>query len=136
MRLHRAGWVATATAVMLLLMACSPTLDALRARRDKMEAIVPSSAAAAASCIADAATRAGAQLEKSYYDAELAVAELVVVFPAGDTGGPAFNARYEITPRDGKAARVVYAFDAQEPQREAAGAIALGPVTTCGGAAR
>jgi hypothetical protein len=122
-----------ATLIALALTACSPTLDALRARRDKRDAIVPSSASAAATCIADAATRAGAQLEKSYYDAELAVTEVVVTFAATDTGGPAFSAWYELTPRDGKAARVVYSFDAQDPHREVAGAITLGPIKACGG---
>ena len=130
------GSVATATFLTLLFTACSPTLDTLRARRDKTEATVPSSAATAASCIADAATRAGAQLEKSHYDAELGVAEVVVAFPATETGGPAFNGWYEITPRDGKAARVVYTLDAPEPRRAVASAIALGPITACGGEAR
>lgn len=124
-----AGWVACAA---LGLAACSPTLDSLRARRDKLEAIIPSSASAAASCITDAATRSGATVEKTNYDAELAVSEVVLTFAATD-GRPEFNAWYELTPRDGKAARVVYSLDAQEPHREAAGAAALGPIKACGG---
>jgi hypothetical protein len=112
--------------------ACSPILDSLRARRDKLEAIIPSSASAAASCITDAATRAGATVEKTHYDAELAVSEVVLTFPATNTAHE-FNAWYELTPRDGKTARVVYSFDAHEPHREAAATSVLAPIKACGG---
>ncbi|MBX9629859.1 MAG: hypothetical protein K2X67_04985 [Burkholderiales bacterium] len=107
-------------------------MDSLRARRDKLEAIIPSSASAATSCITDAATRSGATVEKTNYDAELAVSEVVLNFASTD-GQPAFNAWYELTPRDGKAARVVYSLDAQVPHREAASSTALGPIKACGG---
>lgn len=129
----RRGAFAAAIFATLGLGACSPTLDALRARRDKFDAIVPSSASAAAACISDAATRSGATVEKTSYDAELAVSEVVLTFAATDGSGPAFDAWYELTPRDGKSARVVYSFDAQDPHREAAGALVLGPVKACGG---
>lgn len=115
------------------LAACSPTLDSLRARRDKLDATIPSSASAAAACVNDSATRAGARVENTNYDAELAISEVVLTFGATDTSGPEFSAWYEFSPRDGKNARVVYSFDAREPYRAAAHARALEPVKACGG---
>lgn len=127
------GTSALVACVALGLPACSPTLDTLRARRDKLEAIIPSSASAAASCINDAATRTGARVENTHYDAELALSEVVLTFNATEASGPEFNAWYELSPRDGKNARVVYSFDAQEPHRATAHALALAPIKTCGG---
>ena len=127
------GAGALVACIALGLPACSPTLDTLRARRDKLEAIIPSSASAAAACVNDAATRAGARVENTYYDAELAISEVVLIFSATDTSGPEFSAWYEFSPRDGKSARVVYSFDARELHRAAARALALAPIKACGG---
>lgn len=127
------GAGALTACVALGLPACSPTLDSLRARRDKLDAIIPSSASAAAACVNDSATRAGARVEKTNYDAELAISEVVLSFNTAEASGPEFNAWYEFSPRDGKSARVVYTFDAQEPHRAAAQALALAPIKACGG---
>lgn len=130
------GWPgagALVACIALGLPACSPTLDSLRARRDKLDAIIPSSASAAAACVNDSATRAGARVENTYYDAELAISEVVLTFSATDASGPEFSAWYEFSPRDGKNARVVYSFDAKEPHRAAAQALALAPIKACGG---
>lgn len=119
--------------VLLALTACSPAIDALRGRRDREEAIVPGSSGHASTCVADALERAGAQLLDTKLDAELPVLEVAASIPASEPTGPAFKAWYEFSPRDGRNARVVYAFDAVAPHRDAARALVLAPIRACGG---
>ncbi len=66
-------------------------------------------------------------------DAELPVLEVAVSIPASDATGPEFKAWYEFSPRDGRNARVVYAFDAVAPHRDAARTLVLAPIRACGG---
>jgi len=112
--------------------ACSPAVDALRARRDKEEALVSGSVGPASACVADAAERAGARILETKHDIELGITELAVSFPKAPSGGTEFNAWYEFSPRDGRSARVVHTFDAAVPDRDAARQRALGPLATCG----
>ena len=125
------------TAVTLALVAasaaCTPALDALQARRDKSDAIVPDSSARALSCVADGAAKAGARVTEQRFDPETGVSDIVLAFAPSDATGPEFHAWYEFSARDGKTTRVVYTLDAVDPHRDAARERALAPIRGCGG---
>jgi hypothetical protein len=123
----------TAGLIFLALGGCTPALDNLRGRPDREEAIVPTSAALAATCVADSAARAGGEILETNEDPELTSSFIIVRYKKFEGGGPDFNAWYQFSPRDGKNARVVYTFDAAAPYRPAARDVVLGPIKACAG---
>jgi len=123
----------TAGLIFLALGGCTPALDNLRGRPDREEAIVPTSAALAATCVADSAARAGGEILETNEDPELTSSFIIVRYKKFEGGGPDFNACYQFSPRDGKNARVVYTFDAATPYRPAARDVVLGPIKACAG---
>jgi hypothetical protein len=128
-----AGVTATAGLIFLALGGCTPALDNLRGRPDREEAMVPTSAALAATCVADSAARAGGEILETNDDPELYSSFIIVRYKKSEGGGPEFNAWYQFSPRDGKNARVVYTFDAGTPYRSAAREVVLGPIVACAG---
>lgn len=126
--------IATVTGLIVIALgACTPTLDNLRGRPDREEAIVPTSAALAATCVADSAARAGGEILETNEDPELTSSFIIVRYKKSDGGGPDFNAWYQFSPRDGKNARVVYTFDAAAPYRPAARELVLAAIKACAG---
>jgi hypothetical protein len=123
----------TAGLIFLALGGCTPALDNLRGRPDREEAIVPTSAALAATCVADSAARAGGEILETDEDPELTSSFVIVRYKKSEASGPDFNAWYQFSPRDGKNARVVYTFDAATPYRPAARDVVLGPIKACAG---
>lgn len=122
---------ATAGLIFLAMGGCTPALDNLRGRPDREEAIVPTSAALAATCVADAASRSGGEILETSWDPELTSSFIIVRYKKSDVSGPDFNAWYQFSPRDGRNARVVFTFDATAPYRPAARDVVLGPIKAC-----
>ena len=129
----RARITTTAGLIFLALGGCTPTLDNLRGRPDREEAVVPTSAALAATCVADSAARTGGEILETNEDPELTSSFIIVRYKKSEGAGPEFNAWYQFSPRDGKNARVVYTFDAATPYRAAARDVVLGPIKACAG---